>query len=91
MSYLAQTSGSHLAGQGQTAPRVRENLHPITAGWDKLSFPERSFQQGPSELVFREQGFWGIQVRLHLRVASAVCRTPHQPVSDAGTWYRQKQ
>lgn len=28
--------------------------HP---GLDKQSFPDLSFQQGPSELVFREQGF----------------------------------
>lgn len=55
VSPLAQTSGrqdrdKQLQSQGEAAP------HHCRVG--QGSFPELSFQQGPRELVFREQGFW---------------------------------
>lgn len=52
---LAQTSGSHEAGQGQTAPEPGGGCIPSLQGGTRV-LPSPS---APSELVFREQGFGG--------------------------------
>lgn len=56
--------GSRVAGQGQQGghkqlPEPGRTCIPSLQGRTSCPSPTLSFQQGPSELVFREQGFWG--------------------------------